>query len=105
MRTNGNRTKPAGAALMVVALLAACASGGPTELLSPSPEPVQPAGALASTQLPETVTIDAIGIDQTDDAARIEIQTSEALVWTTYRDDGGQAGSGAAQQRAGPGRG
>jgi type IV pilus assembly protein PilQ len=90
MRINGIRTKPAGAALMLVALLAGCASGGPTELLAPRPEPVQPASPQPSTQLPETVTIDAIDIVQSDDAARIEIETSEALVWTTYRDESGQ---------------
>ncbi len=89
MRINGNRTKPAITALLAVALLAGCASSGPTELLTPRPEPVQPEGPLASGSPPEAVTIDAIEIAQTDDAARIEIRTSEALVWTTYRDEGG----------------
>jgi type IV pilus assembly protein PilQ len=89
MRINGNRTKPAITALIAVALLAGCASSGPTELLAPRPEPVQPEGPLASVRPPETVTIDAIEIAQTDDAARIDIQTSEALVWTTYRDESG----------------
>lgn len=90
MRTNGKETKPAVAALIAVALLAGCASGGPTELLAPRPELVQPEGPLAQSTLPDTVTIDAIEIVQTEAAARIEIQTSEALVWTTYRDEAGR---------------
>lgn len=89
MRINGNRTKPAITALVAVALLAGCASNGPTELLAPRPQSVQPEGPLASARQPETVTIDAIEITQTDDAARIAIRTSEALVWTTYRDANG----------------
>ena len=90
MRTNGNRTKAAISALIAVAVLAGCASSGPTELLAPRPEPVQPEGPLASARPAETVTIDAIEIAQSDAAARIDIRTSEALVWTTYRDEDAQ---------------
>jgi type IV pilus assembly protein PilQ len=90
MRTNGKRTKAAVTASIAVVLLAGCASGGPTELLAPRPELVQPEGPLAQSTSPDTVTIDAIEVAQTDDAARIEIQTSEALVWTTYRDESGR---------------
>jgi len=89
MRTNGNSTNPAIAVLTAVVLLAGCASGGPPEMLSARPEPVQPEGPLAAAQ-PEVVTIEAIEIAQTDDAARIDIRTSEALVWTTYRDESDQ---------------
>jgi type IV pilus assembly protein PilQ len=86
MRTNGKTTNPATAALLALVLLAGCASGGANEMLAPRPEPVQPEGPLAAVQQPEVVTIDAIEVAQDEDAARIEIQTSEALVWTTYRD-------------------
>lgn len=102
MRTNGNSTKSAVAVLTAVLLLAGCASGGPTELLSARPEPVQPEGPLAAVQ-PEVVTIEAIEIAQSDQAARIDIRTSEALVWTTYRDENDQLVIELPNSRAGAG--
>jgi len=86
MRIKGNRTIPAIAAILMLALIVGCASGGPTELLSPPPDQMGDDSAQSSAALPETVTIDAIEIGQTAVAARIVILTSEALVWTTYRD-------------------
>ena len=90
MRTNRMRTRPATAVALAMLLLAGCASSGPTELLTQRPEPVQPEGPLASPQRAETVTIDAIELAQNAGAARIAIKTTEALVWTTYRDESGQ---------------
>ncbi|MCZ6726626.1 MAG: type IV pilus secretin PilQ [Acidobacteria bacterium] len=75
---------------MAIALFAGCASVGPTEMLSSRSETAQPQGPFESIQLSDAVTIDAIEIAQTNDAARIDILTSEALVWTTYRDESGQ---------------
>ncbi len=90
MRSNGNRFEPAVVTLCVVMLLAGCASSGPTEMLATRPEPVEPEGQVANAVEPSSVSIDGIEVDQDGSAARIAVQTSEALVWTTYRDDQGR---------------